>query len=241
MAALELYRTTLFTDANLTAYYRMEGNSNDSKGSNNGTDTSVTYSSGNGKFGQGGGYAVASSSKSVFSENSAWKQTGNFSALFWLKTSASVQSGVIHCEAEVASKTAGWYVQFNSAGKLQFVSGKNSGTTLGTDWQVVLFNTAINDGAFHFVACVYDGSNLKISVDGSAFTTAAWTGGQAYQATTYLRFGCQNQTGTDNTFLDGALDDIAIFSRALTITEVQNHYNGLDPAAGGTGNFFTFF
>src|SRR6185312_10115272 len=52
MAAKELYLTPLFHDSALQAYYRMEGNSNDSKNSNNGTDTSITYSSTNAKFGQ---------------------------------------------------------------------------------------------------------------------------------------------------------------------------------------------
>lgn len=43
MAAHELYLTPLFSDANLMAYWRMEGSNADSKGTDNGNDTSVTY------------------------------------------------------------------------------------------------------------------------------------------------------------------------------------------------------
>ena len=50
---IQLADTSLFSDANLVSYYKLEGNSNDSKGSNNGTDTSVDYGTAYGKFGQG--------------------------------------------------------------------------------------------------------------------------------------------------------------------------------------------
>ncbi|MEK7174285.1 MAG: hypothetical protein AAB759_01355, partial [Patescibacteria group bacterium] len=62
-AASELYSTSFFSDSNLLNYYRFEGNSNDSKGSNNGTDTNISYSSSYGKFGQGSLFQTASSSK----------------------------------------------------------------------------------------------------------------------------------------------------------------------------------
>ena len=38
---------------NLISYWKFEGNSNDSIGANNGTDTTVSYNSSYGKIGQG--------------------------------------------------------------------------------------------------------------------------------------------------------------------------------------------
>ena len=63
---------------NLVSYYKMEGNSNDSVGSNNGTDTSVTYSAGNGKIGEGAGFA--SSSTIIYPA-----QTDPTTISFWIK------------------------------------------------------------------------------------------------------------------------------------------------------------
>ncbi len=60
--AVELFTYPLFLDANLVAYWRMEGNSNDSKGSNNGTDSNITYSNANGRFGQGAAFNGTTSS-----------------------------------------------------------------------------------------------------------------------------------------------------------------------------------
>lgn len=57
---MELVTSSLYSDANLQGYWRFEGNSNDSKGSNNGSDTTITYSSGNGKYGQGAGFGTSS-------------------------------------------------------------------------------------------------------------------------------------------------------------------------------------
>jgi len=48
----ELATTLLRNDANLKAYYRLEGNANDEKGSFHGTATDITYIAG--KFWQGG-------------------------------------------------------------------------------------------------------------------------------------------------------------------------------------------
>ena len=41
-----LSATKFINDANLVSYWKLDGNSNDSKGSNNGTDTGMSYSAG---------------------------------------------------------------------------------------------------------------------------------------------------------------------------------------------------
>ena len=54
---------------NIVAYYKLDGNSNDSVGTNNGTDTAITYSVANGKINQGAGYN-GSTSKITISNTS---------------------------------------------------------------------------------------------------------------------------------------------------------------------------
>ncbi|NTW32788.1 MAG: LamG domain-containing protein, partial [Bacteroidetes bacterium] len=61
-AQQELYSTPFFSDANLVAYWRLEGNSQDAKGSNNGSDVDMSYDNSYGKFGKGA-YFNGSSSK----------------------------------------------------------------------------------------------------------------------------------------------------------------------------------
>jgi hypothetical protein len=86
-SSLEMYSTPLFSDSNLASYYRFEGNSNDAKGSNNGSDTSISYGSSYGEFGQGASFNGGSSEMdmgNVFDETG----TSPFSISTWIKTSA---------------------------------------------------------------------------------------------------------------------------------------------------------
>ncbi len=87
-STLGLYATSLFSDPNLYSYYRFEGNSNDAKGSHNGTDSNITYGTPYGKFGQGASFNGSTShitATSSFSGNpaisvSAWVYPTSVSA-----------------------------------------------------------------------------------------------------------------------------------------------------------------
>src|SRR5664280_2692195 len=76
---------TLLTS--LLSYFRMEGDSTDYWGSNNGTDTAITYNSGNGKVNQGAGFN-GSTSKITMS-GCPITGSGNFSIFVWVKTSST--------------------------------------------------------------------------------------------------------------------------------------------------------
>lgn len=55
--AVALGETSLGADANLKGYWRFDGNSNDAKGTYNGTDTAMSYSSAAPKFVQNAVFA----------------------------------------------------------------------------------------------------------------------------------------------------------------------------------------
>ncbi|MHC4633054.1 MAG: LamG-like jellyroll fold domain-containing protein, partial [Planctomycetota bacterium] len=70
----------------------------------------------------------------------------------------------------------------------------------------------VNDGQWHHVACVYDGSNLILYVDGDVDSSAA-TSGQI-DPNTYNLFIGENSQVLDRCF-EGKIDDIRIYNRAL--------------------------
>jgi hypothetical protein len=83
----------------------------------------------------------------------------------------------------------------------------------------------VNDGAFHFVAVTYDGTNEAVYLDGALLGSVAFT--QTGYATSY-----QYQIGTGYTagwpagnsgyfYFQGLIDEVEIFNRALTPSEVQ--------------------
>ncbi len=223
----ELYTTPLFSDANLQAYYRLEGNSNDSKGSNNGTDTSITYSTSYGKYGQGASLN-GSSSKITLPSASALEPTGSFTVAGWVNpTNGAADCGFI--ETIFQSTVLAGFLVGMTGGNLRCLIGKNTGLTINTDYVDVHGSKTINDGNWHHIAAVWDGTHIILYVDGVQDSSFSNSINPVYNATVYCKIGCQGETGTDAHFLSGDIDDLALFNRGLTATEVMSLYNNSLP------------
>lgn len=237
MAAVELNSTYLVSESTLGAYYRLEANSNDTtSNSNNGTDTSVSYAAA--KFNNGAVYN-GTTSKTTIVTASTLKPTGAFSISMWVKLTGL--SGYFFQSYSQNSNVAGFYIRA-AAGQIDFTVGKNTGTTINTDYVSTPTGTTLGTGTFYHVVGVWDGSVAKVYINGvldATSNTLAMT--VAYAATSYQRMGVGNQSGTDNNFLNGTLDDVALFSRALTATEIAGLYAGTlaAPAACGIDKLST--
>ncbi len=77
-------------------------------------------------------------------------------------------------------------------------------------------------GVWHHVAGTYDGSNVKLYIDGVLQTTVAYAGSIASSAATSVRIGSDSAD-----FYQGAIDDVHIYGRALNDVEMSQ-------LAGGT-------
>jgi hypothetical protein len=220
MAAVELYNTPLYSDANLVAYWRFEGNSNDSKGSNDGTDSSISYNAAYGKFGQG---AYFSGSGYITLANTNFKPTGDFTFVTWFYTGAT-GTGMTFFQSyyDGAAEPQGWTIETESNDKVKMVQGDGSSfinENGGAD---------IIDSNWHHMACVYINSESKTYVyidGGSSWTTSAKD--TTFNGSSNVSFGHRSNTGGDDGFkFNGYMDDAAFFSRALTSTEIDKLYNG---------------
>lgn len=212
---------------NIISYWKLDGNSNDAASSNNGTDTDVTYSAGNGKINSGAGFNN-STSKIVIADAAALKPTGHFTVTFWAKTSDSdaVNYPTVFQSYAQPATVAGIEIMKDAVSqKLRFISGKNTGVTQGTDYQQLLSSGAMNDGNFHFWACVYDATNMIIYKDGSSDNSVSWSTNPAYAATNYVRIGCNNIVGVEQYFFNGAIDEVGFWARDLTSSEITQLYN----------------
>ncbi len=219
----ELYSSSLFSDSSLVSYYRMEGNSNDSKGSNNGTDTAMTYGTTNGKFGQGAGFN-GSGYITVGSPSSL--NIGQISLSFWL------QVGSLAADYVPISKwwsdQASWVMYIDGSGssgfhdKIRFHIVTNEATP---SWNYkATSNDALITGTWYHVVGTYDGSTVKLYLNGQLQTETTSVSGTLRTSSANLQIGAW---GNVNTLPNGSkVDDVAIFSRALTATEVANLYSG---------------
>ncbi len=214
MAAIELNASSLITDANLVAYWRMEGNSNDSKASYNGTDTGITYSTGNGKFTQGAGFNGTTSQISI--ANNAALCPAAFTFVAWIN--AVDLADAYNCIQGYEDATNGITVMVKSNGKVAvYLSGTGGINYDGTGV------TTITTGSWFQIAYSYSGGTLVGYVNGAIDkTVTGGTWGATNPVTEPFYLG---RSVTAGRFFNGAIDDAALFNRALTSDEVKYLYD----------------
>jgi hypothetical protein len=140
--------------------------------------------------------------------SSLFNFTGSFTIEGWFKASA-FSSG---WEAIVTKGDASWRVQrYNATDNLDF--GTN-----GLSNQDLQGTTNVNDGNWHHVAAVYDGSNKFLYVDGKLDAEAAVSGTLSTD-TDPLYFG-ENAQMTGRYF-DGLIDEVRIWNAALDSATIR--------------------
>ena len=220
---------TLFNSSYLKAYYRFKEGALTTDDSGEGhTLTAISVPvEGIGKFGSG----IYLSGDDAYSatDHADFKPTGNFTIGAWVKTSTSANQFIFQSFSQ-NTKQAGirLFVYSSSGYKIRFDSSKNTGTTVGTDYQQVISTTNVNDGNWHFAVGTWDGTYLKLYIDGTQEGgNVGWANAPVYAATNYVRVGCQNNTGTDGTFFTGSLDDVFLFNGvALSADQIKELYSG---------------
>jgi hypothetical protein len=212
---MELNSTSLISDANLQAYYRFEGNPNDSTANaRNGTDnSSVTYSSGNGKFGQGIGYG--GSPQYTDTPYFPWG-TNALSVVLWFK----ISSGSSFCfyGGQGAGGASGFTLDYGLNGGASQLGVSRVGTA-GVNNAYASWTTDTN--WHHLAVTCHASTGVVVYLDGASFATNSGTANVIDPVRNNF-VGCRNlNTGVDAFFV-GAIDDLAIFNRALTAAEVSS-------------------
>lgn len=132
------------------------------------------------------------------------------------------------------------------AGQWAIISKWTLGNLLLSEYRLVheagdhLFEWQVTDGAnvgavehdsgdivintWYFVVCQHDSvlDRLSMSINGSAFTYAAYTFGGNVGASSF-RIGTEN--ATDDKYINGRVDSVSFFKRLLTDVEIDLLYN----------------
>jgi len=198
------------------AAYDFENNANDLLGTYNGTPTNITYTAG--KYGNA---AVFNGSNSKIATTKTLDATQPFSISFYIKTTATGEQG-IYCSGSGSSVGSGTIEVTISSGKLYFnIAGSSN-------WAELFYVNAplINDNTFKHIVIVHTsahttGANkayidgVPMVLSGETYTSALVSGSQTFD------IGWRK----DSKYFNGSLDQVRIFNRALTATEVQYLYN----------------
>ena len=194
---------------NLLAYYKME-DATDYFGSYNGTATSVTFSSGNGKVNNGGGFNG---------------------------TSSYIDEGGATMPLSGDMSMVGWFNPSNVNSSYQFMWGKGSGSIpegkvylWGTNNHLVFYTgstpldsgvTAVN-GTWYFVAVTVSGTTGKIYVNST--TPTSGTVQRSSLTATHVSIG--QELGSGGQFAAGSIDEVGFWNKVLSTQEITDLYNG---------------
>lgn len=221
---------------NIQHYWSFDSsNSNDEVGSKNGTDTSITYSSGNAKIDIGAGFNGTSSKIEVATGTLGLINAWTISA--WIKPAAFTGNPRFFYAGANDGENA---IIFGMTTGGAFFSNLFQGA--GVLKKNYTSNTTYSTGTYlHFVG-TWDGTSLLFYVNGSEVATTKSTDLALTQTDNSrpLRF---SGTPPGGALLSGALDEIGMWSRALSSTEVSELHNGGDGVqypftVANTGAFF---
>ncbi len=200
---------------NLVSYWKLDGNSNDSVASNNGTDTAISYSVANGKLSQGAGFN-GTTSKITF-PNLPTSGSSAFSITAWIKTSGSnsLQFPIVVYGASSADNSVFFRTNTNATPANCTLHADFYGGGGGID-----SSTAIADGNWHYAVVTYGGAGtpFKIYIDGVLNATGSNYTGNITSGNNYIGYD-------GGAFYNGAIDEVGIWSRALTALEITSLYN----------------
>ena len=169
----------------------------------------------------GGAIALASDGDDVELEwNFAAATPGAFTVAEWVQPTAGSQFGF---DRYLSSY---WYAMPPDGTGVMEVDAAASGSglrcefRLGTSLVQATAADGVTPGTWHHVACTYDGGHLSAAIDGVVRDTIAITGMLVPNASYPIAFGTStNRTAYQNTFT-GAIDDVRIYDRALTVAEL---------------------
>ena len=233
MAATELSTTPLASDANLKAYFKLE-DVNDSTANaynltNHGTSTFTSA-----KFNNGGNFGSSGSGKYLSILNDLGITGGAITMVGWVKLLTELTGSgeyTFFSQGDAGNKvTYRMDYEYNSGNPRLRAQRIRQGTSVDE----VTYNTGgLGTSVFHQLALVYDGSNLSAYMDGSLVAgPTAYSGNGSSGGADQFSIGAEETGAFGQNWSYAVIDDVAVFNRALTATEISNLYNGF-PVEGG--------
>ena len=219
---------------NLVSYWKMDDNSNDAVSSNNGSDTSMSYSATGAIINHAAQFN--GSAKITVAHNSSLNlESIDSSISFWIRPTSVSGTQYIMWKGLYTALNSQWYVRLTS-GKIQSAFSYN----IDSAYDYYPCNTTLSVNTLYHIVITHNASTrvMKIYINGTedGVTTLTSGGAPTTANTSALLFGVQNPTGlSDENFYSGSLDEAGIWTqRILSQSEVSQLYNG------GAGNAYPF-
>ena len=205
---------------NLVAYYTGDNTPNDAKGTANGTlINGATYSTG--KINNGFSFDGINDYAN-FGNNLDFNGSTPFSFNFWVSPTAATANAVFFSKYD---GTKGYLIRKSANGNYVNIAIVSSGSSYIS---VSSNSIVIPSNSYNMITVTYNGtpniSGIKIYVNATSDTLTA-----LYQAFTTSASNTSNflmgSLATNANFYNGVIDEVAVWNRVITSTEVTELYN----------------
>jgi len=217
-----IHSTNLNTD--LISYYKLDENSGttviDATGSINVSNIGATINQ-TGKIGKA--YSFDGSNDYIsLDTNSYVSIAGDLSIFMWIKVTSFPSTGDSYLISDWSTPYRNYVLRLTSANKLSVLNG-NGLTSQDTE---ILSTGTLSTDTWYFVGFIRDTVNntVKIYIDSASKSAAINYDGNS--TTNALNIGANYLGNTAN--YNGIIDEVGVWSRALTSTEVSDLYNSGD-------------
>lgn len=185
---------------------------------NDGTIQGSVGYSGDSSIGHGTSLGFGTDNTAVVANRSE-QNPGVFSTEAWFRTTSTSGGKIIGFGngARGLSSSYDRHVYMRDDGNLVF------GTYTGAE-NLAVSPDAYNDGQWHHMVATLSGDGMKLYVDGAIVATNPQTAAEPY--TGYWRVGGDRVWGgASSSWFDGDIDEVAVYAKALTQEEVNDHYS----------------
>ena len=154
----------------------------------------------------------------------------SFSAEAWVRTGSTKSNGNYHYLITDSSSdfNDGFSLAVDSSNRAVFVVARN--LIITTQRGTATSSVTLAPNTTHHVVGTYDGSRVRVYVDGVERGNVSYSSGISYASGRDLFFGRKaNSSGLSTNYLDGILDEAALYTAALPAATVQAHYDAGKP------------
>jgi hypothetical protein len=195
---------------NIIAYYKLDGNSNDSVASNNGTDTSITYNASYAKITQGT-YLDANTDVINFSD---WGLgTGNWSISFWVQEKTSQTANTYFISGQSGGNLWGFYIGSGATTKIRINHNDSSTDNFFDSTGTLAIDT------YSFITFTKSSDTITCYINGTASGSLTGYSSRNFGGSTHNSIGRSGSSAT------AYIDEVGVWSRALSGAEVTELYN----------------
>lgn len=230
----ELNTLALKNDAALKAYYRLNsGALTTDSGPNTKTLTNNnTVGEDTGKYGGAADFGTANTNKSLSRVDDLGIQGGACSLAGWFRVNTAIADGGswMFVAVEDSGTSVQYGIQYSRSGSTRTLTFRRYRQGVSAD--AVTYNVDLGATNWHHIVLTYDGTNLRGYLNNSLVAgPTGYSGNGSGVSADSFSIGNQRGAATGNRlFASIDADDVAVFSKALSVDEIDELYT--DVASG---------